>query len=204
MKKANSNGTDFLNIGPLRDDIDAQIEPRWQPIRPGTDVAFMLACIHTLISKKRVDEDFVETYVHGWKKFADYVMGESDHQPKSPTWASDITGVDADTIEKLADEMSNRRTLINVGLSVQRADHGEQSYWAATALACALGQIGLPGGGIAFPFGAQGIVVAGQFRKRVTGMPIPPRPQGHPVISVSRFRELLDQPGASYDCNFES
>jgi biotin/methionine sulfoxide reductase len=204
MKKANSNGTDFLNIGPLRDDIDAQIEPRWQPIRPGTDVAFMLACIHTLISKKRVDEDFVETYVHGWKKFADYVMGESDHQPKSPMWASDITGVDADTIEKLADEMANRRTLINVGLSVQRADHGEQSYWAATALACALGQIGLPGGGIAFPFGAQGNVGAGQVRKRVPGMPIPPRPQGPPVISVSRFRELLDQPGASYDCNGES
>jgi biotin/methionine sulfoxide reductase len=204
MKKANSNGTDFLNIGPLRDDIDVQIEPRWQPIRPGTDVAFMLACIHTLISKKRVDEDFVETYVHGWKKFADYVMGESDHQPKSPMWASNITGIDANTIEELADEMSSRRTLINVGLSVQRADHGEQSYWAATALACALGQIGLPGGGIAFPFGAQGNVGSGQVRKRVPGMPVPPRPQGPPVISVSRFRELLDQPGASYVCNGES
>ena len=204
MKKAKSNGTDFLNIGPLRDDIDSQIEPRWQPIRPGTDVAFMLACIHTLICKKRIDEDFMETYVHGWEKFAEYVMGESDHQPKSPAWASNITGIDANTIEALAEEMSNRRTLINVGLSVQRADHGEQSYWAATALACALGQIGLPGGGIAFPFGAQGNVGAGQVRKRVPGMPIPPRPPGPPVISVSRFRELLDQPGAPYDCNGES
>ena len=204
MKKAKSNGTEFLNIGPLRDDIDSQIEPRWQPIRPGTDVAFMLACIHTLICKQRIDEDFVETHVQGWEQFAEYVMGESDHQPKSAAWASNITGIDANTIEELAEEMSNRRTLINVGLSVQRADHGEQSYWAATALACALGQIGLPGGGIAFPFGAQGNVGAGQVRKRVPGMPIPPRPPGPPVISVSRFRELLDQPGAPYDCNGES
>ena len=146
----------------------------------------------------------METYVQGWEKFAEYVMGESDHHPKSPAWASNITGIDANTIEELAEEMSNRRTLINVGLSVQRADHGEQSYWAATALACALGQIGLPGGGIAFPFGAQGNVGAGQVRKRVPGMPIPPRPPGPPVISVSRFRELLDQPGAPYDCNGES
>ena len=204
MKKAKASGTDFLNIGPLRDDIDPQIQPRWQPIRPGTDVAFILACIHTLIDKDLIDDGFVGTYVHGWEKFSDYVMGKSDQQAKSAEWASGITGIDARTIEDLALEMSNRRTLINVGLSVQRADHGEQSYWAATALACALGQVGLPGGGIAFPFGAQGNVGAGQVRKRVPGMPIPPRPQGPPVISVSRFRELLANPGARYDFNGES
>ena len=100
--------------------------------------------------------------------------------------------------------MSRRRTLINLGLSVQRADHGEQSYWAATALACALGQIGRPGGGIAFPFGAQGNVGAGQVRKRVPGIPIPPRPSNSPVISVSRFRELIDQPGETFNCNGET
>ena len=42
MKKANRNGTEFLNIGPLRDDVDSGIESRWQRIRPGTDVALML------------------------------------------------------------------------------------------------------------------------------------------------------------------
>ena len=204
MKKAQSKGTEFLNVGPLRDDIDAQISPRWQPIRPGTDVALILACIHTLIDQDLIDQQFVDTYVHGWQKFSAYVTGEFDQQPKSPTWAATITGIDASTIEGLALEMSNRRTLINVGLSVQRADHGEQTYWAATALACALGQIGIPGGGIAFPFGAQGNVGAGQVRKRVPGMPVPPRPPGPPVISVSRFRELLDNPGKSYDFNGES
>ncbi|MBM35685.1 MAG: Asp-tRNA(Asn)/Glu-tRNA(Gln) amidotransferase GatCAB subunit C [Acidimicrobiaceae bacterium] len=204
MQKARKNGTEFLNIGPIRDDIDLQMNSRWQPIRPGTDVALMLACIHTLLVEDRVDNEFINRYVHGWNRFSAYVMGDSDGQPKSATWASTITGIDAKTIEHLAEEMSTRRTLINVGLSIQRADHGEQSYWAATALACALGQIGLPGGGIAFPFGAQGNVGAGQVRKRVPGIPIPPRPDTQPVISVSRFRELLDHPGQPYDFNGRS
>ena len=201
MEKAHGNGTEFLNIGPIRDDIDSQINSRWQPIRPGTDVALMLACIHTLLVQRRIDDDFVNSYVHGWERFAAYVLGDTDGLPKSAAWASGITGIETDTIKNLADEMSRRRTLINVGLSVQRADHGEQSYWTATALACALGQIGLPGGGIAFPFGAQGNVGAGQVRKRVPGIPIPPRPEGPPIISVSRFRELLDRPGATYNFN---
>ena len=38
--------------------------------------------------------------------------------------------------------------------SLTRQDHGEQPYWAATALASMLGQIGLPGGGIAFGYSA--------------------------------------------------
>ena len=30
----------------------------------------MLACIHTLLVEGRVDEGFVDTYVHGWERFA--------------------------------------------------------------------------------------------------------------------------------------
>lgn len=204
MRKAHRNGTEFLNVGPLRDDLHSGVSPRWQPIRPGTDVALMLGLIHTLISADLIDKSFVDTYVHGWDRFADYVIGQTDGIPKSAEWASKITGIEAKAIQKLANEMSSRRTLINVGLSVQRADHGEQSYWAAAALACAIGQVGLPGGGLAFPFGAQGNVGSGQVRKRVPGMPIPPRPKGSQVISVSRFRELLDKPGERYDFNGET
>ena len=204
MKKANRNGTEFLNIGPLRDDVDSGIESRWQPIRPGTDVALMLGLIHTLVSQDLADRSFVDTYVHGWDRFADYVTGAADGTPKSAQWASTITGIEASAIQDLAIEMSSKRTLINLGLSVQRADHGEQPYWTAAALASALGQIGLPGGGLAFPFGAQGNVGAGQIRKRVPGMPIPPRPKDSQIISVSRFRELLDNPGEQYDFNGKS
>ena len=36
--------------------------------------------------------------------------------------------------------------------SLQRAEHGEQPYWMAIALAAMLGQIGLPGGGFGFGY----------------------------------------------------
>ena len=117
---------------------------------------------------------------------------------KSAAWSAGITGIAAAEITALARLMASGRTLINLSLSVQRADHGEQPYWMGLALAAALGQIGLPGGGLAFPFGANGNVGAGQVRKRIPGLPVPPRPPGPPVISTSRVTELLEGPGEGY------
>jgi len=37
--------------------------------------------------------------------------------------------------------------MVTATWSLQRADHGEQPYWAIILLAAALGQLGLPGGG---------------------------------------------------------
>ena len=199
MQRARDRGMDFLNISPLRDDLHNALSPRWQPIRPGTDVALMLGLIHTLIISGRADEAFLTHYCEGWDVLQAYVLGTTDGVPKEASWAAEITGVDRGIIEALAFEMADRRTLINLSLSVQRADHGEQTYWMAVALACVLGQIGLPGGGIAFPFGTAGDVGASQARKRVPGLPIPLRPPECPVISVSRVTELLENPGCETD-----
>ncbi|MCH9672056.1 MAG: molybdopterin-dependent oxidoreductase, partial [Gammaproteobacteria bacterium] len=96
------------------------------------------------------------------------------------------------TIVDLAMEMASRRTFISLTLAVQRQDHGEQSYWMAVALGAALGQFGLPGGGVGLTFGASGNVGAGHVRKRIPGLPVPKRPSGTPTISVSRVAELLE------------
>lgn len=44
--------------------------------------------------------------------------------------------------------MQSHRTMIMMGWGIQRIQYGEQSHWMGFALAAALGQIGLPGGGI--------------------------------------------------------
>ena len=201
MRSAIDKGTEFLNIGPLKDDVDEEFKSRWQPIRPGTDVALMASLVHTLIIEKRTDEQFLQTYCHGWEIFKEYILGGSDGVAKDAAWGSAITTIPEDEIKSLAREMSEKRTLINLTLSVQRADHGEQSYWMGMALACALGQVGLPGGGLAFPFGTQGNVGSGQVRKRVAGMPLPPKPENGAVISVSRVSELLEGAGNTHRWN---
>ncbi len=207
LQQAEARRLRFVNVGPLRDDEETA-GSRWFPIRPGTDVALMLGILHHLITSGQADEEFCRSHCVGWDRVRAYVIGEAagpGAEPafaKTPAWAASITGATEADIVALADEMARSRTVINLSLSVQRTDHGEQTYWMGLALACALGQIGLPGGGWAMPFGANGNVGAGQVRKRVPGPPIDPLPKSMPVISVSRVTELLEgPPGRVVDFN---
>ena len=188
----------FVNVGPLGDDEAEFVNSRWQPIRPGTDVALMAGLIHSLVATGAADEAFLGRHCHGWPRLRAYLMGETDGTAKDPAWASAITGIEPATIEALAAEMAAKRTMVGVSLSVQRADHGEQPYWMALALAAALGQIGLPGGGFALGFGANGNAGAGQVRKRIPGPPVPMQNAEMPVIPVSRVADLLGRPGETY------
>ena len=51
LRAARDRGVEFHLISPLRDDLPAEIEAVWHPIRPGTDVALMLGLAHTLVSR---------------------------------------------------------------------------------------------------------------------------------------------------------
>jgi biotin/methionine sulfoxide reductase len=107
-------------------------------------------------------------------------MGETDGIAKDAAWASHITQIPAQTIVTLARRMAALRTMIAMSWSVQRADHGEQPYWMAIALAAMLGQIGLPGGGFGFGYGATGGIGSPHPR-----LPLPQLPIGaNPVQAV--------------------
>ncbi len=222
LARARDAGVQFVNVGPLRDDFDATVGARWLPIRPGTDVALMLGIMYTLVTEGQADESFLRTYCHGWESLRAYILGQGfappadqhafedmahvpwvtavDYDtPKTPEWSSHITGIDAEHITALAREMARKRTLVNLSLSIQRAHHGEQPYWMALALACSLGQVGLPGGGYACSFGTQGNTGAGQVRARIPGLPVPMRKPGPPTIAVSRITEMLEGPGEQFD-----
>ena len=218
VARAAKAGVQFVNVGPLRDDFDKSADARWLPIRPGTDVALMAGVIHTLVIDGLADEDFLASHCHGWDRLRAHILGEGlaaacgdwhgptpwvgavDYDtPKSAQWAAEVTGIDADDIVSLVHEMAAKRTLVNLSLSTQRAHHGEQPYWMALALACVLGQVGLPGGGYAFSFGTQGNTGAGQTRARIPGLPVPMRQPGPPTIAVSRITEMLERPLEPYD-----
>ena len=192
MTRCRERGVSFLNVSPLRDDIGAEFRPRWLHPVPGTDVALMAGLIHTLVAEGLHDQDFLSRFCAGWDRLEAYICGRSDGVPKSASWAAKITGLSVDHIVSLAREMAGKRTFINTTYAVQRQDHGEQTYWMAAALACVLGQVGLPGGGFAFPFGSAGAPGSGQGPKRIPGLPVPKRPDGCTVISVSRVVELLE------------
>ncbi|CCM80026.1 MULTISPECIES: molybdopterin-dependent oxidoreductase [Rhizobium] len=191
-----SRNVRFINISPLRQDIDGDAE--WIAIRPNTDVALMLALIHVLLSDNIEDRDFLARYCTGAAQVREYVLGRKDGLPKSPEWASTITGVPASRIRSLAREMSGSKTMINASWSLQRQSHGEQSYWALVTLASHIGQIGLPGGGFGLGYGTLNSI--GSSELRVSG---PRLSQGansvEEFIPVARISDMLMNPGARFD-----
>jgi biotin/methionine sulfoxide reductase len=84
---------------------------------------------------------------------------------------------------------------------VQRADHGEQPIWMTVVLAALLGQIGLPGGGFAFGFGATNSMLA----QRLKSVPRPTLPLGPNAVKihvpVGRVTDMLLNPGSDLEYN---
>jgi biotin/methionine sulfoxide reductase len=162
----------------------------------------MLGIAHVLETEKLADQLFLSKYCSGYELFKRYFLGTDGHFAKTPEWASDETGIDASEIRKLARNMASGRTLISVSWSLQRARYGEHPFWMACVLAAMLGQIGLPGGGIGFGYGAIGNI--GKTAKRMQG---PLFEQGtNPIsdfIPVSRIADMLLNPGGSYNFNGE-
>ncbi len=197
LKAMQEAGTRFVNISPVNDDIDTGGDVEWWPIRPNTDTALMLGLAHTVWKNKAHDKAFLSQYCVGYEAFERYLIGELDGQPKDAQWASDITGIKPSQIIQLADEMASKRTMINMAWALQRAHHGEQPCWALITLASMLGQIGLPGGGFGFCYGAENLM--GSRNGKLFG---PTFSQGASAIEhfipVARVADMLLNPGQSY------
>ena len=200
LKQAIEAGVKFVNVSPIRDDTADFLDAEWLALRPNTDMALMLALAHTLDGEELADEEFLQNYCVGYPRFARYLRGDDDGQPKNAEWASPICQIDPDTIRTLARRMASKRTLINTNWSLQRGDHGEQPFWMTVVLAAMIGQIGLPGGGFGFGYGSMGNI--GNPRRPVTS---PALPAGeNPCdswIPVARISDTLLSPGTQYDFN---
>jgi biotin/methionine sulfoxide reductase len=206
-------GIDVVNISPIRDDASPLLNARWLPCRPNSDVAIMLALVHTLMVEGLHDQAFLDRYCVGFDRFAAYVIGASDGQPKDAAWASRLSEVPAEEIRNLARLMASERCLIGVTYSLQRAAHGEQTHWAAWALAAALGYVGLPGGGVLMGVGVGKI---NTMQRRYLPFSVGAFPQQRcahatrtgprtlePIVAipVARITEMLECPGGAYAYN---
>ena len=98
----------------------------------------------------------------------------------------------------LTREMAKKRTMLTVSWSLTRQQHGEQPFWAVTALAAMLGQMGKPGGGVAY-----GYTITNYLGNNVFKMPYAPLPQGKNLVTdfipVARVSDMLLNPGQKFD-----
>lgn len=68
----------------------------WLQIKPGTDIALLLAWTHILIRDGKYDHDFVEQYTSGFDLLSEHVA------TATPEWAAAETGLTVDEIEASA------------------------------------------------------------------------------------------------------
>jgi len=76
--------------------VTASKADEWYPIRPGTDLAFILAMIHVIIRDERQDKAFLEASTLGFEQLVEHV------KPYTPEWAEQETGIPAKDITRIA------------------------------------------------------------------------------------------------------
>ncbi len=114
----------------------------WLPIKPGTDIALLLAWMNVIVSEKRYDEKFVAEQGTGFAEFAKAIS------TSTPEWAAAETGVPAALIRTTAREMAAARpaTLIHPGRRSAWYGDDTQRSRAMALLNALMGNWGRKGG----------------------------------------------------------
>ncbi len=81
--------------------VTAAKADEWYPIRPGTDLAFILAMLHVIIREQRYDKEFVTTRCLGFEELAAHV------ESCTPQWAEGETEIPARDITRIAREFAD-------------------------------------------------------------------------------------------------
>lgn len=193
LKKA---GAKFINIDPVYNDTARELGAEWIKVKPGTDIAMIMAMCEHLYTSGKYSRKFINSYTVGFDSFRDYITGTSDGERKTAEWAESICGVSKEEIVRLAELLLNKDTLITSMYGPQRQQHGEQFHWSLLALASMAGNIGTPGGGLN---------IGGNWTS-LSSRNVPKRvPQGRnparAVIPASRLGDMLMNPGRTIDFN---
>ncbi|QOL13431.1 molybdopterin-dependent oxidoreductase [Dickeya dianthicola] len=194
--QAKKAGAKFICIDPSYTDTAAILDAEWIPINPATDHALVLGMMYILLQEDDpstnplIDWNFLHRYAIGFdaghmpegvdpkENFKDYLLGTYTNEPKTPEWASEITGVPVETIQSLARQIgSTDKVALLCGWAPARINNGEGWVHAFSTLGFMTGHMGSTGnmtGTSAHFFAANG----GNFlvNEGPTGLPDIPNP----------------------------
>jgi thiosulfate reductase / polysulfide reductase chain A len=80
----------------------ASMADEWWAIRPGTDLAVVLAMINVIINENLYDADFVSKYCHGFTDLKNHVNARG----YTPEWAEAVSDIPASEIRRIAREFA--------------------------------------------------------------------------------------------------
>lgn len=150
--KAKEKGAKVVVVDPRHNET-AILADEWLPVKPGTDLALLLAMINVMVEEKLYDKTFVANNTVGFAQLEDEIINYP------PQWAEKICDIPAETIIRLTREMAHEKphALIHRGYHGAIGAQYLNSFQTARALAIAnalLGNINRKGG-IYFPESAE-------------------------------------------------
>ncbi len=135
------SGASLIVVDP-RFSVAASKAKFYLPIRPGTDLALVLAWMNVLVAEQLYDREYVGKYGFGFEAFA------AEIAPYTPEWAYPETGIEPAVIRETAREMARYRpaTLVHPGRHATWYGDDAQRSRAVALLNALLGSWGRKGG----------------------------------------------------------
>ncbi|CAM3707530.1 molybdopterin-dependent oxidoreductase [Mesobacillus zeae] len=102
LVEAKENGAKIVMVDPRLNNT-CNLATEWLAIRPGMDLAMVLAMSHVLIRENLHDAEFIKNYSIGFEEYS------KELKKYTPQWAEKLTGISADTIERIAIDMGKAK-----------------------------------------------------------------------------------------------
>jgi thiosulfate reductase/polysulfide reductase chain A len=83
-----------------RFNVTAAKADEWFPVRPGTDLAFVLGMMHVIVAEGLQDQEFIDRYTVGFDELREHL------RVHTPEWAASECGVEATAIRRIAREFA--------------------------------------------------------------------------------------------------
>jgi len=142
FKQARRRGTTIIYVDPRADKMSDHADIFCQ-IKPGTDVAFYNGIMHEVIRLGLIDQDFIDHRTSNYAALAETV---EDYPPER---AAQITGVDADSIRRVARAWGEAAAgVIFWGMGISQHTTGTDNARCLIAMCAITGNVGRPGTGL--------------------------------------------------------
>lgn len=171
LKALQSRGGKFVVIDP-RKTRSAKLADEHYFIRPGTDVLFLLAFVHTLFEQQLLRTEQIESFTDGIQEIQEL------SKAYSPETVAPLIGIDATAIRQMVHDFCAADKAIcygRLGVSVQA--YGSLCHWLINTINILTGNIDRAGG-VMFPQPAMDFVKllkheakAFRWKSRVRGLP---------------------------------
>ena len=143
FRREKPNRTKVVVINP-RYSVTAAKADEWIPINPGTDGALAMAIAHVIISEELYDKAFIKDWTVGFDVYKKTVLDQY-----SPKDVSKITGIEPETIQRIAREFVRTQPAIALrGKESINWPDGSFTSYAIFCLNALVGSIDAPGGAI--------------------------------------------------------